>query len=198
MWVRGHSRSLKLVPFAFCVVTMAVSVAVCEIFSVKEWCDPIYIYICICRNASFIQSDSKTTWTTQKLIDSPLIYRMRQKKSRYQRNFCQFFKFYIQLSDIIFVALIYARERLMRRVCLTSRAGKASKVMKGPEFLDQFSYHMSQGFVANTPIKPHVSMPPCYPCSLRIHSQIKSWLYVNGNGQRPHKILQNCLNALRK
>ena len=47
MWVRGHSRSLKLVPFESLgavsyspsVVTMAVSVAVCEIFSVKEWCD---------------------------------------------------------------------------------------------------------------------------------------------------------------
>ena len=44
MWVRGHSRSLKLVPFeslsavsyAPSIVTMAVSVAVCEIFSVKE------------------------------------------------------------------------------------------------------------------------------------------------------------------
>ena len=47
MWVRGHSRSLKLVPFeslgavsySNSIVTMAVSVAVCEIFSVKEWCD---------------------------------------------------------------------------------------------------------------------------------------------------------------
>jgi len=46
MWVRGHSRSLKLVPFESLgavsylpsIVTMAVSVAVCEIFSVKEWC----------------------------------------------------------------------------------------------------------------------------------------------------------------
>ena len=44
MWVRGHSRSLKLVPFESLVavsyspsiVTMAVSVAVCEIFSVEE------------------------------------------------------------------------------------------------------------------------------------------------------------------
>jgi len=44
MWVRGHSRSLKLVPFESLgtvsylpsIVTMAVSVAVCEIFSVKE------------------------------------------------------------------------------------------------------------------------------------------------------------------
>ena len=40
--------SLKLVPFESlidavsyspCIVTVAVSVAVCEIFSVKEWCD---------------------------------------------------------------------------------------------------------------------------------------------------------------
>jgi len=47
MWVRGHSRSLKLVPFeslgavsySHSIVTMAVSVAVCEILSVKEWRD---------------------------------------------------------------------------------------------------------------------------------------------------------------
>ena len=45
--VRSHSRSLKLVPFESLgavsyspsIVTMVVSVAVCEIFSVKEWCD---------------------------------------------------------------------------------------------------------------------------------------------------------------
>ena len=47
MGVRVHSKSLKLVPFeglgaVSClpsIVTMAVSVAICEIFSVKEWCD---------------------------------------------------------------------------------------------------------------------------------------------------------------
>jgi len=47
MWVRGHSRSLKLVPFESLgavsyspsIETMAVSVAACEIFSVKEWRD---------------------------------------------------------------------------------------------------------------------------------------------------------------
>ena len=48
MWVRGHSRSLKLVvsfesfsavSYSPSIVTMALSVAVCEIFSVKEWCD---------------------------------------------------------------------------------------------------------------------------------------------------------------
>jgi len=47
IWLKGHSRSLKLVPFEslgavsywLSIVTMAVSVAVCEIFSAKEWCD---------------------------------------------------------------------------------------------------------------------------------------------------------------
>ena len=46
----GHSRSLKRVPFeslgvvssyAPSIVTTAVSFAVCEIFSMKEWCDHI-------------------------------------------------------------------------------------------------------------------------------------------------------------
>jgi len=45
MWVRGHSRSLKVVPFeslgtvfySLSVVTMAISLAISEIFSVKEW-----------------------------------------------------------------------------------------------------------------------------------------------------------------
>jgi len=47
MRVRGHSRSLNLVPFeslgavsySLSIVSMAVSVAVCEIISVKEWCN---------------------------------------------------------------------------------------------------------------------------------------------------------------
>jgi len=47
MWVRGHSRLLKLVPFESLgavsylssIVTMAISAAVYAIFSVKEWCD---------------------------------------------------------------------------------------------------------------------------------------------------------------
>jgi len=47
MSVTCHSRSLKLVPFESLgavsyspsIVTMLVSVAVCEIFSVKEWFD---------------------------------------------------------------------------------------------------------------------------------------------------------------
>ena len=49
MWVKGHSRSLKLVQlqslsavsYLPSIVTMAVSVAVCEIFSVIEWCDVV-------------------------------------------------------------------------------------------------------------------------------------------------------------
>ena len=49
MWVRGHSRSLKIVPVeslrsvsyspSIVTVPLAVCVAVCEIFSVKEWRD---------------------------------------------------------------------------------------------------------------------------------------------------------------
>jgi len=47
MWIRGHSRSLKLVPleslgavsYSPSIVTTAVSLAVCEIFSVKQWHD---------------------------------------------------------------------------------------------------------------------------------------------------------------
>jgi len=46
-WVKGRSRSLKLVSFKSLgavsyspsIVAMAVSVAVCEIFNVKEWRD---------------------------------------------------------------------------------------------------------------------------------------------------------------
>jgi len=49
IWLRDHSRSLKLVPFESLAavsysssrptVTMAVFVAVSEMFGVKEWCD---------------------------------------------------------------------------------------------------------------------------------------------------------------
>jgi len=47
MWVRGHSRSLKVVPFESLgtvsylpsIVTIAVSLAILEILSVKQWPD---------------------------------------------------------------------------------------------------------------------------------------------------------------
>ena len=53
MWVKGHSRSLKVVPFvpfgtvsySPSIVNMAVSAAILEIFSVKEWPD-LEIWVC--------------------------------------------------------------------------------------------------------------------------------------------------------
>ena len=47
MWLRGHSKLLKLVPFQSLdavsyspsIVTMGVSVAVCEVFSINGWRD---------------------------------------------------------------------------------------------------------------------------------------------------------------
>ena len=47
MWVRGHSRSLKMVLFeslgmvsySLSIVTTAVSLAISEILSIKEWPD---------------------------------------------------------------------------------------------------------------------------------------------------------------
>jgi len=47
MWVRCHSKSLKVVPFeslgtvsySSSIVTMAVSLVISEIFSLKEWPD---------------------------------------------------------------------------------------------------------------------------------------------------------------
>jgi len=54
MWVRGHSRSLKMVSYeslgtvsySSSIVTMAVSLAILKIFSVKEWTDlEIWVWI---------------------------------------------------------------------------------------------------------------------------------------------------------
>jgi len=58
MWVRDHSRSLKVVPFESLgtvsyspsIATMAVSAAILEIFSVKEWPD-LKMWVCGCSRS---------------------------------------------------------------------------------------------------------------------------------------------------
>ena len=55
MWIRGHSKSLKVVPFESLgtvsyspsIVTMAISLDISEIFSAKEWPDlEIWVWDC--------------------------------------------------------------------------------------------------------------------------------------------------------
>jgi len=63
MWIRGHSRSLKVVPFESLrtvsyspsIVTMAVSVAILEIFSVKKWPD-LEIWVWFIENGAIRQT----------------------------------------------------------------------------------------------------------------------------------------------
>jgi len=65
--LRGHSRSLKLVPFKSLgavsyspsIVTLAASIAVCEIFSAKKWCE-------LKTGLGFVQGH----WKWDHLIDS--------------------------------------------------------------------------------------------------------------------------------
>ena len=61
MWARGHSRSSKMVPFESLgmvsyspsIVTMAISLAISEIFSVKEWPDlEIWVWAKVIENGS--------------------------------------------------------------------------------------------------------------------------------------------------
>ena len=54
-------KSLGAVSYSPSIVTMAVSVAVCEIFSVKEWCDRVTLK----TELGFIQGH----WNWHHLID---------------------------------------------------------------------------------------------------------------------------------
>jgi len=70
MWVRGHSRSLKLVPFeslgmvpySLCIANIAVYLAISQIFSIKEWPDlEIWVW---CRSRSCKMARFNTPCTT--------------------------------------------------------------------------------------------------------------------------------------
>jgi len=86
MCVRGHSRSLKMISFESLdtvsyspsIVTMAISLAISEIFSVKEWLD---LEIWVCGHSSSLK---------MALFDRPCM------------NFCWFTIVTIALSYIIF------------------------------------------------------------------------------------------------
>jgi len=68
MWVRGHSRLWKMVPFesrdtvsySHSIVTMAVSLAISEIFNVKEWCD-LEVWVCSSRSLKIMPFDRPYT-----------------------------------------------------------------------------------------------------------------------------------------
>jgi len=65
VWVRDHSRSLKVVPFESLgavsyspsMVTMAVSVAILEMFSFKEWHDLENSVWCLSRSLKLAPFD---------------------------------------------------------------------------------------------------------------------------------------------
>ena len=70
MWVRGHSSSLKMAPFESLgmvfylpsIVTMAVSLAISQLFSIKEWPDlEIWVWV---RSRSFKTARSDRSCTT--------------------------------------------------------------------------------------------------------------------------------------
>ena len=87
IWLRGHSRSLKLEPFESLgavyyspfIVTTAVSVAVCEIFSVKEKCDLKNRVGVRSRSLKIAPFDrSHTSSYSPSIVTGAILYRLRE------------------------------------------------------------------------------------------------------------------------
>ena len=94
MCVRGYSRSLKPVPFESLgvvsyspsIVIMAVSVAVCEIFSVKEWCDLENRVRIRSKSLEMAPFDrSRTTSYSPSIVTDAILYHLRDKTSYWSK-----------------------------------------------------------------------------------------------------------------
>ena len=94
MWVRGHSRSLKVVPFESSgtvsyspsIVTMAVSLAISEIFSVKQWPD-LEIWVWGHWKYSVVRQTMYNFLLVCHCNYSSILYRLRVIDVEYYRGF---------------------------------------------------------------------------------------------------------------
>jgi len=111
MLLKGHSGSLKLVPlgavsYSPSIVTMAVSVAVCEIFSVKKWCDlenKVMIRLRSLKMAPFHRSHTSFLYTFHSNYGA-ILYRLRDLAT-----------YWWKIAKFLYPSCIYRPHRLWLR-----------------------------------------------------------------------------------